>query len=576
MESHFILCGLGRVGGRVLECLRAAGVPVVVIDNRCSADDPRLAGTRLISGDCRRAEVLENAGLARARGVLILISDDLIGISSALMVRNLNPAVRIIVRMFNQNLTARLGSAVQNVFALSTSALVAPLFALLACTGRALGTFCLEDGRRFQVGELTVPAAFGGKKTGELLAKANIHAVAHVTAGGKHFLDKVDTRASLRAGERLIVCGELADMATLPAEGESETLPELHWAGWLQRHARVVWRTITEVDLPVKICTAVLLSVIAISVIVFHYGMKNDTLVDAFYRTISLMATGADMHGDQLEPGTWQKAFVSILRLVGTALIAAFTAIFTNYLVRANLGGALEIRHIPESGHIIVCGLGNVGFRVAEELIRQGERVVAIERRRDNPFISTARRLGVAVIVADAGVPEVLRQAHAAHARALVAATDQELVNLEVALLVREINPHQRLIVRLTDPHLAQTLRQAANVRLAMSIPELAAPAFVAAVFGERVRSLFQVEGVVIVVVDMVVQPNDPLSGLELPDLAKTFHFLPVCLLGPDLVRKPLDSPLVPGDRPTVILTLSDWQPLINRELPQVAASDRS
>ena len=128
-----------------------------------------------------------------------------------------------------------------------------------------------------------------------------------------------------------------------------------------------------------------------------------------------------------------------MLRLMGTALIAAFTAILTNYLIRANLGGALEVRRIPDSGHIIVCGLGNVGFRVVEELIRQEERVVAIERKRDNPFISTARRLGVAVIVGDAGVAEVLRQANSGRAKAVVAATDNELANLEVALLAREL-----------------------------------------------------------------------------------------------------------------------------------------
>jgi len=572
MESHFILCGLGRIGGRVLEYLRAAGVPLVVIDDHCAADDPRLGGCCLVGGDCRRADVLEQAGLAQARGVLILISDDLIGISTALMVRNLHPTVRIIVRMFNPNLTSRLGSVVHNVFALSTSALVAPLFALIASTGKALGTFRLEDGRHFQVGELTVSAAMTGKKIGDLLARANVQAVAHVTAAGKQFLDEVNAETSLKAGDRLTVCGEPANMAAVLAQGESDLRPELLWAGWLRRHGRVIWQTLTEIERPVKICTALLAAVIVISVIVFHFGMKNDTLVDAFYRTISLMATGADMHGDELEPGGWQKVFVSVLRLSGTALIAAFTAIFTNYLVRANLGSALEIRHIPDSGHVIICGLGNVGFRVAEELIRRGERVVAIERRRDNPFISTARRLGVAVIVADAGVHEVLRQAHADQARAVVASTDQELVNLEVALLVREMNPQQRTIVRLTDPHLARTLRQAANVRLAMSIPDLAAPAFVAAVFGERVRSLFQIEDTVIVVVDMVIQANDPLIGLALPDLAKAFHCSPVCLLGPDNVAKPLDTPLVAGDRPTVIVTLHDWQPLLNRELPRVAA----
>src|SRR5262245_58934969 len=101
MEQHFILCGLGRVGWRVLEYLRAAGASVTVIDTRCAPDDPRLGQAVSVQGDCRRAEVLEQAGLARARGVLILPSDDLTCISAALMVRSLNPSVRVIVRMFN-------------------------------------------------------------------------------------------------------------------------------------------------------------------------------------------------------------------------------------------------------------------------------------------------------------------------------------------------------------------------------------------------------------------------------------------------------------------------------------------
>src|SRR5205807_336308 len=99
---------------------------------------------------------------------------------------------------------------------------------------------------------------------------------------------------------------------------------------------------------------------------------------DAFYRTISLMTTGADMGGGAMERGGWQKVFVSGLRLVGTALTAAFTAILTNYLVRAHLGGALEVRRIPDGGHLVVCGLGNIGYRVVEELLRAGERVVVL------------------------------------------------------------------------------------------------------------------------------------------------------------------------------------------------------
>src|SRR5947209_4203763 len=173
MENHFILCGLGRVGWRVLEYLRAAGSPIAVIDNRCPPDDPRLGGVTLISGDCRHQKMLEQAGLAKARGVLILTSDDLVSISTALMVRHLNPTVRVVVRMFNQGLIARLGKAVDNVYALSTSALAAPLLALIARTGEALGTFRLEDGRQQQVAEWTMPAnsPLVGKTVAELAAQ---------------------------------------------------------------------------------------------------------------------------------------------------------------------------------------------------------------------------------------------------------------------------------------------------------------------------------------------------------------------------------------------------------------------
>ena len=565
MEPHFILCGLGRVGWRVLEHLRAVGTPITVVDNRCSANDARLGGVKLVAGDCRRQEVLEQAGVAEARGVLILTSDDLTSVSTALMVRNLNPGVRIVVRVFNPTLIARLGSAVENVFALSTSALVAPLLALIACTGKALGTFRLEDGSRQQVAEFAIPLSLAGKKLSALPAPFRVHVLAHILAGsGKRFFADVDPEATLVGGDRLVVCGESGAVNQLLALGESESLPELLWAGFVRRLGRVAWRTLGEVDLPVKICTGILFSVIFVSVLIFHFSLDRDTLVDAFYRTVSLIATGADMHEGDFGQG-WQKAYVGMLRLIGTALIAAFTAILTNYLVRANLGGALEVRRIPDGGHIIVCGLGNVGFRVVEELVRQEQRVVAIEKRRDNSFISTARRLGVAVIVGDAGVAEVLRQAHGARAKAVVAATDNELANLEVALLARELNPHQRVILRLTDPQIAETLRKAANVRLAMSIPEMAAPAFVAALVGDRVRTLFQAEGLLLAVVDLIFQEKDPFLGQPVKALGKDYRFLPVGLWGPDKHEKSLDTSLGPGDRLTVILPLAELQRLLHR-----------
>jgi Trk K+ transport system NAD-binding subunit len=227
------------------------------------------------------------------------------------------------------------------------------------------------------------------------------------------------------------------------------------------------------------------------------------------------------------------------------------------------------VRRIPDSGHVIVCGLGNVGFRLVEELLQYGQRVVIIETQRDGRFMGAARRLNTAIIVGDATVLEVLRQAHADKARAVVAATNNELANLEIALLTRELNPKQRVVVRLNDPYFSDTLRQAANIRFAVSIPNLAAPAFVAALFGDRVLTVFLLKGRFMAVIELIVQAADPwLTGQVVRALAIDYRFLPVILRNADrqLLPQPMNRRLAEGDRLTVVMALSDLVRLQRRE----------
>ena len=57
------------------------------------SDDPRLNGVTLIRGDCQKQAILEEAGLLTARGVVVLPSDELVSITTALLVRQrLNPS----------------------------------------------------------------------------------------------------------------------------------------------------------------------------------------------------------------------------------------------------------------------------------------------------------------------------------------------------------------------------------------------------------------------------------------------------------------------------------------------------
>jgi Trk K+ transport system NAD-binding subunit len=575
MIEKVIVCGLGRIGWRVLDYLRETGLGITVVDTHCGLKDRRLRGTRLVQGDCRRHEVLELAGAADVQGVLILTSDDLVNISAAIEVRRLNPSCRIVLRLFNENLIGRLGSTLANVFALSTSNLSAPLFALSAVSGHALGQIRLGPGAQGLrlIAALTVSAEspWSGRSIKNAAEQLPAYIVGHVSAREERALAlNADSEKMLRTGDQLILAGLPETVEGLLYNQRSE-LQKVLWAAWPRRTARMVGQTLREIDLPVKVCTGVLLLVVLTSTLILNFGVnKYHNWADAFFRTISLMATGSDMHQEDFDQ-SWQKVFASVLRISGAALTAAFTAIVTNYLLRARLAGALEIRRIPESGHVVVCGLGNIGFRVAETLVGLGRRVVVIEESRDNRFVATVRRLGVPVLIGDATVSQVLEQAHVARAHALIAATNQDLINLEVALLARELNAHLRVILHLQDPNMAEGLREAANVLVALSIPTLSAPAFVVALFGDRVQSVFLVGNRLLAALELIVTEADSLlRDQPLGAVAVDYGLAPIAVLSPDGVDlgTARDQILKSGSRLVALMDLADLERLVRRHRP--------
>jgi Trk K+ transport system NAD-binding subunit len=571
-DRTVILCGLGRVGWHVFDLLQAAKIPVVVIDQLVNPADPRLAGIRVVRGDFRDRVVLEEAGIASARGAIILASDDLVNVSAALTVRQLNKDARIVVRMFNQNLLDRLGQTVTKTVALSVSALTAPLLALTALTGETVGAFTTNETRRQLTGfSIAAGAPLVNCSVADVAQKYNVLPVALTLSDGTcQQCHEIDVTHLLAPGDEIVICGEPHRIQELLPLGQAQDwerlIPGVQWAGKMRRWGRVLIRTLADVDLALKITGLVLAAVILVSTLIYWYFGLSTSLPDGMYRTISVMATGADMKADNYVG--WQKIFVSVLRILGALLTAAFTAIFTKYLIRARLGGAFEMRRIPDSGHVIVCGLGHVGYRVCEELLAHGERVVVIEKASDNSLAASARRMGAAVIVGDATIIEVLKQSRAGAARALIACTSNDLANLEIALLARELNQRQRLVLRMGDPQLAETARAAANLPWAVSLPKLAAPAYVAALYGDRVMTMFQAGTQMLLVVELAVHADDPcLKSQSIRALTMDYQFAPVALLR-DLQALPMipSTRVEPGDRLTVIGEIASLERLFRRE----------
>jgi voltage-gated potassium channel len=97
--DHYIVCGYGRVGRQAVRDLRAEKARYVVIDDNPDNRDPALAaGIRYIDGSPSDDQVLRQAGIERARGVLACLDSDSENVFIALTARELRSDVLIVAR----------------------------------------------------------------------------------------------------------------------------------------------------------------------------------------------------------------------------------------------------------------------------------------------------------------------------------------------------------------------------------------------------------------------------------------------------------------------------------------------
>jgi voltage-gated potassium channel len=96
LEGHVVVCGFGRFGRVVADDLQRNGVPVVIIDLDPDREPELVAlGLPYVIGSALSDEVLERAGIRRARAIVVGTASDADNVFSA---REKNPAIRIHAR----------------------------------------------------------------------------------------------------------------------------------------------------------------------------------------------------------------------------------------------------------------------------------------------------------------------------------------------------------------------------------------------------------------------------------------------------------------------------------------------
>jgi voltage-gated potassium channel len=99
ISNHFIICGYGQVGRTVVDQLDRLKIPFVLIESNEGLCRELLKERVLaIQGDAKRHDVLQSAGIERARGVCIVIDNDADNLYITVTAKALNPKARIITR----------------------------------------------------------------------------------------------------------------------------------------------------------------------------------------------------------------------------------------------------------------------------------------------------------------------------------------------------------------------------------------------------------------------------------------------------------------------------------------------
>ncbi len=97
LSGHFIVCGFGRVGQHVVEDLESRGQDCVIIEEDKQVLDT--LGSRLVvPGDASDDDVLRQAGVDRARGLVAATGDDAVNLFVTLSARSLNKDLLIVAR----------------------------------------------------------------------------------------------------------------------------------------------------------------------------------------------------------------------------------------------------------------------------------------------------------------------------------------------------------------------------------------------------------------------------------------------------------------------------------------------
>jgi Trk K+ transport system NAD-binding subunit len=224
LRDHVIVAGLGNVGTRIAGMLHDLGIDVVCVDKSETASGLAMArrlGMRVVIGETHREETLRAAGISTCQALVSVTNSDIVNLETALHARALAEYLRLVVRLYDDDLARRVQETIEHSVSRSVSYLAAPVFAAAILEHQVMRTIAV--GRHVLV-IADVPVGAGAELVGWAVGDVHERGTVRVIGLRRRADDRVDWSPvqdyRLAAQDRIYVLATRAGLSTVLRRAE--------------------------------------------------------------------------------------------------------------------------------------------------------------------------------------------------------------------------------------------------------------------------------------------------------------------------------------------------------------------
>lgn len=195
-------------------------------------------------------------------------------------------------------------------------------------------------------------------------------------------------------------------------------------------------------------------------------GGPQYSWLDSFYMTFITVSTIGYNESVDVTHHEYGKLFTVFIGLTGIGVLGYVLSTVTAFMLEGEFNEVrrrkrMESKIAQLQGHYIVCGMGQIGSNVAQELARAGSPFVMVDMNEANMRSYVERNPAQLYVLGDATDNEVLLAAGIRQACGVFAVAHEDNQNLVISLSVKQLNPRVRVIARCHDPKNVTKIRSA-------------------------------------------------------------------------------------------------------------------